>query len=393
MPTDRDATRLTSAPPPRPGAGLTVRAGGGGLPTWAASNATTDPVRATLALMAPGTALRDGLERILRGRTGALIVLGHDRMVESLCTGGFPLDIEFSATRLRELCKMDGAVVLSSDGTRIVRANVHLMPDPSIQTEESGTRHRTAERVAKQTGYPVISVSQSMHIIGLYVTGQRHVLDDSGAILSRANQALATLERYKLRLDEVSGALSALEIEDLVTVRDAVAVVQRLEMVRRIADEIAGYVVELGTDGRLLALQLEEMMAGVDADRTLVIRDYLPAGSRLRQLEDALEELDALSPTDLIDLVAVGKALGYPGASDALDVPVSPRGFRLLAKVPRLPGAVVDRLVDHFGSLQRLLGATVEDLQAVDGVGDARARGVREGLSRLAEASILERYV
>ncbi len=392
MPIDRDAYRPGSAGPPKPG--LAVRAGGGGgLVTWASGSAGSDPLRATLALMAPGTALRDGLERILRGRTGALIVLGHDRAVESLCTGGFPLDVEFSATRLRELCKMDGAVVLSSDGTRIVRANVHLMPDPAIQTEESGTRHRTAERVAKQTGYPVISVSQSMHIIGLYVSGQRHVLDDSGAILSRANQALATLERYKLRLDEVSGALSALEIEDLVTVRDAVAVVQRLEMVRRIADEIAGYVVELGTDGRLLALQLEELMAGVDADRTLVIRDYLPAGSGLRQLDDALHELDALTATELIDLVAVGKALGYPGASDALDVAVSPRGFRLLAKVPRLPTTVVDRLVDHFGSLQRLLGATVEDLQAVDGVGDARARGVREGLSRLAEASILERYV
>jgi diadenylate cyclase len=344
--------------------------------------------------MAPGTALRDGLERILRGRTGALIVLGYDRMVDTLCTGGFPLDVEFSATRLRELCKMDGAVVLSSDGSRIVRAAVHLMPDPAIPSEESGTRHRTAERVAKQTGYPVISVSQSMRIIGLYVNGQRHVLDDSAAILSKANQALATLERYKLRLDEVSGTLSALEIEDLVTVRDAVAVVQRLEMVRRIADEIAGYVVELGTDGRLLALQLEELMAGVEADRTLVIRDYLPAGRKTpRSPDDALDELDVLSATELIDLVAVAKALGYPGASDALEAAISPRGYRLLAKVPRLPGTVIDRLIDHFGSLQRLLGATVEDLQAVDGVGDARARSVREGLSRLAEASILERYV
>jgi diadenylate cyclase len=359
----------------------------------AGTGATGDPLRATLALMAPGTALRDGLERILRGRTGALIVLGHDRVVEAICTGGFTLDVEFSATRLRELCKMDGAVVLSSDGTRIVRAAVHLMPDPSIPSEESGTRHRTAERVAKQTAYPVISVSQSMRIIGLYTNGQRHVLDDSAAILSRANQALATLERYKLRLDEVSGTLSALEIEDLVTVRDAVAVVQRLEMVRRIADEIAGYVVELGTDGRLLALQLDELMAGVDADRTLVIRDYLPGGRKARTLEESLDDLDLLSAAELIDLVAVAKALGYPSSSDALDAAVSPRGFRLLAKVPRLPGTVVDRLVDHFGSLQRLLGATVEDLQAVDGVGDARARGVREGLSRLAEASILERYV
>jgi diadenylate cyclase len=345
--------------------------------------------------MAPGTALRDGLERILRGRTGALIVLGYDDVVESVCTGGFPLDVEFSATSLRELCKMDGAVVLSSEGTRIVRAGVHLMPDPNIPTGETGTRHRTAERVARQTGYPVISVSQSMHLIGLYLNGQRHVLDDSAAIMSRANQALATLERYKLRLDEVNGTLSALEIEDLVTLRDAVTVIQRLEMVRRIADEIAGYVVELGVDGRLLALQLDELMSGVDSDRTLVVRDYLPTPDDRGegQAVEALQDLDLLSATDLIDLVSVAKALGYPGTAEALDTAVSPRGLRLLAKVPRLPGAVVDRLVDHFGSLQRLLGATVEDLQAVDGIGEARARGVREGLSRLAEASILERYV
>ena len=184
-----------------------------------------------------------------------------------------------------------------------------------------------------------------MRIISLYVNGQRHVLDDSAAILSRANQALATLERYKLRLDEVSGTLSALEIEDLVTVRDAVAVVQRLEMVRRIADEIAGYVVELGTDGRLLALQLDELMAGVDADRTLVIRDYLPVGRKARTLDEALVELDLLTATELIDLVAVAKAIGYPGASDALDAAVSPRGFRLLAKVPGCRRPVVDRLV------------------------------------------------
>lgn len=238
MPLDRDGSKSASSTP-RPGVNgaghrAVTPAAGAGL-----TGGASDPLRANLALMAPGTALRDGLERILRGRTGALIVLGYDSVVEQICTGGFPLDVEFSATRLRELCKMDGAVVLSSDGTRIVRAAVHLMPDPSIPSEESGTRHRTAERVAKQSGFPVISVSQSMRIIGLYVNGQRHVLDDSAAILSRANQALATLERYKLRLDEVSGTLSALEIEDLVTVRDAVSVVQRLEMVRRIADEIS----------------------------------------------------------------------------------------------------------------------------------------------------------
>ncbi|MBI1759269.1 MAG: DNA integrity scanning protein DisA [Actinobacteria bacterium] len=368
--------------------------------SWSRTGALTvltadrdDKLRSTLGLLAPGTALRDGLERILRGNTGALIVMGNDKVVESICTGGFPLDVEFSATRLRELAKMDGAVVLASDSTRIVRAAVHLMPDPSVPTEESGTRHRTAERVAIQSGFPVISVSQSMRIISLYVDGRRYVLDNSAAILSRANQALATLERYKLRLDEVAGTLSALEIEDLVTVRDSMSVSQRLEMVRRIADEIQRYVVELGTDGRLLALQLGELMAGVDDERELVARDYMPTGRRSRGLDQVLTDLNALSATELLDLTLVARAMGYSASPEALESAVSPRGYRLLAKVPRLPGAVVDRLVDHFGGLQKLLAATVDDLQAVEGVGEARARSVREGLSRLAESSILERYV
>ena len=355
----------------------------------------TDLLRSTLAKVAPGTQLRDGLERILRGHTGALIVLGHDKTVESLCTGGFPLDVEFAATRLRELAKMDGAIVLDSDLTKILRAATHLVPDPSIPTEESGTRHRTAERVARQTGFPVVSVSQSMRIIALYVDGRRYVLDDSGAILSRANQALATLERYKLRLDEVSGTLSALEIEDLVTARDTVIVTQRLEMVLRIASEIDGYVVELGTDGRLLALQRDELMAGVTQERELVIRDYMPVphGRKPRTVEHVLTELDELSGTELLDLEVIARVCGFGTSADILDTAVSPRGYRLLARVPRLPAAVIDRLVEHFGGLQKLLAATIDDLQLVEGVGETRARSVRQGLPRLAESSILERYV
>ncbi|MFE0690595.1 DNA integrity scanning diadenylate cyclase DisA [Streptomyces sp. JH002] len=359
-------------------------------------------LRASLSAVAPGTQLRDGLERILRGNTGGLIVLGVDRTVESLCTGGFVLDVEFTATRLRELCKLDGAVIVDRDITKIVRAGVQLVPDASIPTEETGTRHRTAQRVSIQTGFPVVSVSQSMRLIALYLDGQRRVLEDSGAILSRANQALATLERYKLRFDEVAGTLSALEIEDLVTVRDVAAVAQRLEMVRRIAAEIAEYVVELGTDGRLLSLQLDELIAGVEPERQLIVRDYLPesaqgteppGGKRSRRVGTALSELDALTHAELLELPIVARALGHGASPEALDGAVSPRGFRLLAKVPRLPGLVIDRLVDHFGGLQKLLAASVDDLQAVDGVGETRARSVREGLSRLAESSILERYV
>ena len=350
-------------------------------------------VRSTLAAVAPGTELRDGLERILRGRTGALVVLGHDKIVETLATGGFPLDVEFSATRLRELAKMDGAIVVDREVSRIVRAATQLVPDPSIETSESGTRHRTAERVAKQTGYPVVSVSQSMRIVALYVAGRRIVLEDSSAILSRANQALQTLERYKQRLDEVTGTLSALEIEDLVTVRDVANVLQRLEMVRRIKDEIADYVVQLGTDGRLLSLQLEELTGGLSDDLGLVIRDYLDEAKNGYTHDEAITNLESLDSTELLDPVGCAKALGFTVVGDALDSSVSPHGHRLLSKVPRLPGAIVERLVDHFGSLQRLLAANLEDLMEVEGVGEGRARLVREGLSRLAESSILERYV
>ncbi len=352
-----------------------------------------DPrLRETLASIAPGTGLRDGLERILRGRTGALIVLGRDKTVDGISTGGFELDMPFTATGLRELAKMDGAIIIDRDITQIIRAAVHLMPDHSIPSEETGTRHRTADRVAKQTGFPVISVSQSMQIIAAYVGETRHVLEDSGQILSRANQALATLERYKLRLDEVSATLSALEIEDLVTVRDVAVVAQRLEMVTRIAREIDDYVLELGTDGRLLALQLEELITGVDIERELVIRDYVPSRQRSRDPDDLLAKLEGLSATDLVDPASVARVLGI-GAGEHLDGAVAPRGYRLLTKVPRLPAGVVEGLVDQFGTLQKLLSAGIDDLQSVEGVGDLRARSVREGLSRLAESTILERYV
>ncbi len=347
-------------------------------------------MRLTLAAVAPGTELRDGLERILRGRTGALIVLGHDRVVERISTGGFPLDVSFSATRLRELAKMDGAIILEREGYRIVRAATQLLPDATIETTESGTRHRTAERVAKQSGFPVISVSQSMQIIAVYVGERRHVLEASTAILSKANQALATLERYKSRLDEVTATLSALEVEDFVTVRDVASVMQRHEMVRRIGEEVSGYVVELGTDGRLLSLQLEELIGGVGVERELVVGDYATEG--WDGVEDALVALTRLTSSELLDLGEVATALGRPGTAAGLDDTVAPRGHRLLAKIPRLPRSIADRLIDHFDGLQPLLSASLDDLMAVDGVGEARARTVRDGLARLAESSLLERY-
>ena len=353
---------------------------------------TRQTLREVVARLAPGTGLRDGLERILRGRTGALIVLGHDEHVEAICDGGFSLDVRYAPTRLRELCKMDGAVVLSTDGSRILRANVQLVPDPSIATDESGTRHRSAERAAVQTGYPVISVSHSMNIVTVYVGGERHVLTDSAMILSRANQAIATLERYKTRLDEVSRQLSRAEIEDFVTLRDVMTVVQRHELVRRIGLVIDDDAVELGTDGRQLRLQLEELLGGNETARELIVRDYhaSPEPPSKAQVSTTLTELDALSDTDLLEVTVLAKVFGYPTTTEAQDEALSPRGYRAMADIPRLQFAHVDLLVRKFATLQGLLAASANDLQSVDGIGPLWARHVREGLSQLAESTIAE---
>jgi len=347
-------------------------------------------LRATLAV-APGTPLREGLERIIRADTGALIVIG-DGALGDIVSGGFRIDEEFTAQRLSELAKMDGAIVLSDDGARIVRANVHLVPDPSIHTDESGTRHRSAERVARQTGLTVIAVSQSMRIVTLYAGAAKRSLEDVSQVMVRANQATQTLERYKQRLNEVSASLSALEVEDLATLRDAIVVLQRAEMVRRIASEIETLLSELGTEGRLLRLQLEELMQGVEAERTLVVRDFAQP-KRGRAVAAILADLAALDPEELLDPLAFARALNVSPVPESLEIPAGPKGYRLLSKIPRLPEAVVERLVARFGRLSKIMAADLDDLLSVEGVGAARATSIKEGLARLAESSILERYM
>ena len=344
-----------------------------------------------LAAVAPGQPLREGLDRILQANMGALIVVGDGPEVLSICSGGFLMDAEFTPQRLSELAKMDGAIILAKDASRIARANVHLVPSPNVPTAETGTRHRTAERVARSMDVPVISVSEELSLIAVYRSDIKHVLEPIPRLLARANQGLQTLERYKARLDTVSGALSALEVEDLVTLRDVVTVLQRAEMVRRIADELDGYIVELGEDGRLVLLQLEELMGGVEDDRRLVIKDYMRDQPRWR-LDQAMEALSSLTTEDLLELKNVAGVLHLPVDVNEIDASVQPRGYRLLSKIPRLPESVVERIVTRFGSLQKILRATIDDLDDVEGVGDARARAIKDGLARLAESSILDRY-
>jgi diadenylate cyclase len=351
----------------------------------------SEGLNAALAVSAPGQPLREGLDRILASGMGALIVIGDGPEVLNVCSGGFLLDAAFTPQRLSELAKMDGAIILAGDASRIARANVHLVPNPNVPTSETGTRHRTAERVARSINVPVISVSERMAVIAVYVGDEKHPLEPIPRLLDRSNQALQTLERYRNRLDTVSSSLSALEVEDLVTLRDVVSVVQRTEMVRRIAEEIESHIVELGEDGRLVRLQLEELYGGVEDDRRLVIQDYFQEEDTYH-LREAMSDLANLSTEDLLDLKEVAGMLRLPGDGADLDMSLQPRGYRLLAKIPRLPDSVVDNIVERFGNLQKIMRATIDDLDDVEGVGETRARAIKEGLSRLAETSILDRY-
>jgi diadenylate cyclase len=341
--------------------------------------------------VAPGTQLREGLDRILQARMGALIVVGDGPEVLSVCSGGFLLDAEFTPQRLSELAKMDGAIILASDTSRVARANVHLVPDPNVATSETGTRHRTAERVGRQLDVPVITVSEDMSLVAIHRRGEKHTLEPIPRVLARADQALQILGRYKSRLDSVSGSLSALEVEDLVTLRDVATVLQRAEMVRRIAEEIEGYVVELGADGRLVMLQLEELIGGVEEDRRLVAKDYFVSADDF-ELVNVMHLLAQLEDEDLLDLNVVASVL-HLDPDIGIDGALQPRGFRLLQKIPRLPELVSDHVVDRFSNLQKIMRAGLADLTEVEGVGEVRAKAIKEGLSRLAETSILERYV
>jgi len=353
------------------------------------SSRLSPEVRAALAQVAPGRNLRAGLDRILQAGMGGLIVVGDGPEVLSICSGGFLLDAAFSPQRLSELAKMDGAIILARDGSRIARANVHLVPDSSVPTTETGTRHRTAERVARSLGVPVVAVSQRMNTISVYIGDARHEIEPPGRLLNRADQALSTLERYRNRLEDDASSLSTLEIEDLVTIRDVVNVLQRIEGVERIASEIEGYIVELGDEGRMVRLQLVELMGGVEHDRRNIVRDYR-GGPPSVALDEILDDLTALTTEDLIDPAEIVAALRLPTA--ALDAAVSPKGYRMLSRIPRLPEPIIENIVARFGTLQKIMRATIDDLDDVERVGQARATAIKEGLSRIAESAILDRY-
>lgn len=343
-----------------------------------------------LQFVAPGTPIREGIENVLRAKTGGLIVVGHNEKVKEIIDGGFSIQCSFSSAHLYELAKMDGAIILSDSGNKILYANAQLVPDSSIYSSETGMRHRTAERVAKQTGNLVIAISQRRNVITLYHGELRYALKEIGVILTKANQAIQTLEKYKTVLDHSILNLGALELEDLVTFKEVLQVLHRFEMVLRIKDEINDYVNELGAEGHLIRLQLAELLTGIEGEAVLLIKDY--ANDKAVDPHQIVKQLQDLSSFELIEDSVLFKLLGYSSFTN-IDTPVMSRGYRMLSKIPRLPTIIIENLVTDYKKLKHIMQASVEQLDEVDGIGEVRAKKIIEGMKRLKDQLLIDRHL
>jgi len=342
---------------------------------------TREMLREELKKVAPGTRLREGLDMILAAGTGALVVIGDEAAVNDVCNGGFAIDTPFTPQRLFELAKMDGAIILDHNAERILRANVHLVPDATLPTSETGMRHRTAERVSRQTNALVISVSQRREVVSLYLRGRRVTLENTEVLLAKANQALSTLQNYRTRLDEVLDRLTHLEFDDTVTLGNVAEAIGRFEMAQRVNREVSRYIGALGTEGRLVQMQADELSANIDDAYQLLIRDYASDPS-LRHATAIMLRLRDLPLERLLEADAVAHELGLT-ASDRAEQHVRSRGYRVLAQIPALPATVVSRIIERFASLPALVRASVADLDEVDGVGTRRAKAIVNGLARI----------
>jgi diadenylate cyclase len=345
-----------------------------------------------LEQIAPGTDLRQAIEDVIRSREGALIVIGDAEGLSFLYSGGMKLDLAFTPQLLYELAKMDGAIIVNQQLTKLAYANVQLMPDPTIPSNETGTRHRTAERVAKQTGALVISISQQRSTISVYTGPVRYQLEPVAEVLAKTNQALATLQTYRQRLEQVLTRLTALEFQNAVVLDDVLVVLQRAQMTIRMAAYVERDCVELGSEGRLIRMQLSEHVGEVPTERDAVVRDYHVDDSDQR-VTAAIAALDELRYGELLEPERIASALGYPADVNPLDYSVSPRGLRVLSHIPRLPQQTVRQVVADMDGLDSIVRASQRDLEAIAGVGTVRAREIREGLRRLQEHNLVDRYL
>ena len=342
-----------------------------------------------LKMIAPGTLIREGLDNILKAKTGGLIVIGDSKEVLDIVDGGFGINQDYTPSRLYELAKMDGAIILSSDLKKILYANAQLIPSSQISTNETGTRHRTAERTAKQTCELVISISQRRNIITIFKGNYRYVLEDTSRVITKANQALQTVEKYKKVFDRKLSLLNEYEFNDIVTLENVVTSIQRAEMVMKIVEEVQKEIYELGEEGRLVEMQLEELVGGLEKEELLIIKDYIAPGKK-RTSERVLEEIRNSLQDDLMKPQLIVKLLGYDIFDNYDEVAVYPKGYRILNRIPRMPSNVVDNLVKSFKSFQHILAADLVALDEVEGIGEVRARNIKQSLHRMQEQFVFD---
>ena len=345
-----------------------------------------------LKLVAPGTDIRQGLDNILKAKTGALIVVGDSKEVLNIVDGGFYLNVEYTPSRLYELAKMDGAIVLSSDLKKILYANAELIPSSDIETRETGTRHRTAERTAKQTGNLVISISQRRGIITLYKENIKYVLEETSRILEKANQALKTVEKYKKVFESKINIMNEYEFNDIVTLDNVLTVIQRAEMTMRMSEEVKKHIIELGEEGRLVDIQLDELIKGLEKEEKLIIKDYIAPGKK-RTLERVFNQIVELEYSELMNENKIAKILGYEDFDNYDEVAVYPKGYRILNKIPRMPSNIVENLVKSFKTFQHILAADIPELDDVDGIGEIRARNIKQAIKRMQEQFVFDNAI
>lgn len=350
-----------------------------------------DPITEVLKKIAPGTPIREGLDNILKARTGALLLItDKQEVINEIVDGGFHINEEYSSSKLYELAKMDGAIVLSGDMKKILFANAQLIPSNQIPSLETGTRHKTAERTAKQTGELVISISQRRNIITIFKENSRYILEDTDIVLSKANQAVQTLEKYRKVYDNKLNILNEYEINDIVTLDDVLSVIQRAEMVMKIVEEIKKKIYELGDDGRLVNMQLEELIGGLEKEEIQIIKDYIVSDTTP---EDVIEQLQNLSHEELIKRTTIAKILGYESFENYEDLAVYPKGYRILNKIPRMPNTIIENLIKAFKSFQHILAAETSDLDKVDGIGEVRAEAIKQYLRKMQEQFAFDNYI
>ena len=323
-----------------------------------------------LKLIAPGTKIREGLENILKAKTGGLIVIGDTKEVLDLVDGGFNLNVDYTPSRLYELAKMDGAIVLSADLKKILYANAQLIPSPEISTNETGTRHRT-----------------------IFKGDLRYVLQDSSKVITKANQALQTAEKYKKVFDDKLNLLNEYEFNDIVTLQNVIVCIQRAEMVLKVVDEVKRAIYELGEEGRLFQMQLDELFGNLAIEETLIIKDYIISIKKQnseKTVDKALSSIRKLEREDLMKSQLIAKILGYEDFDNYEEVNVFTRGYRILSKIPRMPNNIVENLVKSFKSFQHIIQADIPALDEVEGIGEIRAKAIKQSLKRMQEQFIFD---